>query len=230
MATFAGRWSDTFTGGGRPIPFCPVQVVLRGTTIGVPIYTDRTKAVVASASGNVVCDALGNGTFLAEPGDLYDLISADIRVPVSVPADPLEPDPGREIRYAENVTGVGTIAAATNPAYDIPGCAFAVTPSPQPGSVEGECQLYQYIVGTGLLWLIVYEVVAGVSTAKYWSIVELPNRLNAYMRVRVVRRLGVVAATRDLKLSVKMTATTGGPGVVVLNSDASPSVLRTETL
>lgn len=90
MATFAGRWSDTFTGGGRPIPSCAVQVVLRGTSTGVPIYTDRTKAAVVSATGNFTCDAYGNGTFMAEPGDLYDLISGAMRVPVSVPADPAE--------------------------------------------------------------------------------------------------------------------------------------------
>ena len=98
MATFAGRWSDTFTGGGRPIPSCAVQVVLRGTSTGVPIYTDRLKTVVASASGNFVCDALGNGTFLAEPGDLYDFLVKGTRVPVSVPADGAEPTSGYRSR------------------------------------------------------------------------------------------------------------------------------------
>lgn len=95
MSTFAGRWSGEFfdAATGRPLPNLVVPVVLRGTSTPAVLYTERTKAAVVVPGGQFTTDAVGNGTFLAAPGDLYDFLVNGTRVPVSVPADPAEPGP-----------------------------------------------------------------------------------------------------------------------------------------
>ena len=232
----------------------PITLYNTGTSVLATVWLDAAGTLAApnprttDAYGNLpatyadaeTVDAAVNGGRVTLAVNLPALVLNGSVTPAKLSFDPAtqaELDaavagaPGRELRYADNVSGAVNAAATTNVAVDIPGCTFSVLPSARPVWLMAGAQMYQTVLGTAQAWLSIYEIIAGVSTLKYSSVQGCPNvAANDFLPQHFVRRrIGAVTAERTFKLAFRIVHLTGTPAISVTNSDAYPSYLKAVT-
>lgn len=134
---------------------------------------------------------------------------------------------GKEIAYAENVTGVVTTATApsggASAAVDIPGCSITVPPNTGVVWLEGQAFLQQMVAGVGVASVNIIETTVGSGNPGLATDSRpTPNQTGVNGRslgnLRPRYRVGQVASTRTFKLSMQVTGITGAaPSVQAAN-------------
>jgi hypothetical protein len=179
--------------------------------------TAATDAELAAALLALNLDALANVS-AGSPADGQSLIYDD-DLDLWIAGTPIAP--GKEIAYAENVTGVVTTAAHGGGSVDIPNCSIVIPATAEPVWIEGAAFLAQSVAGTGAALVDIFEVGAG--SASNADVRPLPNSTAAQLKnigtLRPKFRLGPTVAPRTFKLRVSVTGAPAGqtPSVAASN-------------
>lgn len=108
MTVYAGQWTGEFFG----LPSLPGQsfVYNAGTLVLASLYTDRIRT--AAAPNPYYTDALGNGSFFAEPA-LYDQVCNGVSTRAVVPLDPQDLAVEIAARAAADTSLTSSVTAET---------------------------------------------------------------------------------------------------------------------